>query len=81
MNAQDQKTRESMEKICRDIGQLIGSAMPEGWGFSLLVFEFGGPGGNASYISNARRVDMIKALREQADRLERHEDIRPFSQN
>lgn len=81
MGAKDQKTRESMEQTCREVGKLIGSAMPKGWGFMLLVFEFGGPGGNASYISNARRVDMIYALREQANRLERHEDVPPFSQN
>ena len=32
-------------------------------GFALLVFDFG-DGGNMQYCSNARREDMIAALRE-----------------
>jgi hypothetical protein len=45
-------------------------------GYALIVFELGRPGiGN--YISNAQRADMIKALRETADRLERNQDIAP----
>ena len=45
-----------------------------GWGFALLVFPFGDPG-ISNYISNAQRGDMITALREAADRLEKNEDI------
>lgn len=45
-------------------------------GFALLLFEFNNPGiGN--YISNANRKDMIKSLRETADRLEKNQDIPP----
>jgi hypothetical protein len=44
-------------------------------GFVLIVFEFNEPG--VSYISNAKREDMIKALRETADRLEKNQDIPP----
>lgn len=45
-------------------------------GFALIVFDFDNPGiGN--YISNAERSDMIKSLRETADRLERNQDIPP----
>ena len=80
MNAKDQRTRRGMEAKAREIGRLIGAGMPKGWGFALLLFEFG-PGGNASYISNAERADMIHALREQADVLERHGDTPPFSEN
>lgn len=42
-------------------------------GFCLLVFGFHQPG-IANYVSNAEREDMIEALRETADRLERKED-------
>lgn len=43
-------------------------------GFALVMFEFNHPGiGN--YVSNAKREDMIKALRETADRLEKNQDI------
>lgn len=48
------------------------AGMPKG--FALIVFEFHEPGiGN--YISNADREDMIKALRETADRIEKNEVI------
>lgn len=53
-------------------GVLKDNDMPKG--FALVVFEFHEPGiGN--YISNANREDMIKALRETADRLENNETI------
>jgi hypothetical protein len=45
-------------------------------GFALMLFEFHNPG-IGHYISNAQRDDMIKALRELADRLEEREDIPP----
>lgn len=55
---------ESLETICRDIGRLIQGAMPgTGVGFALLMFDFGG-GGHLTYVSNAQREDMIKALYE-----------------
>lgn len=40
-------------------------------GFVLLVFEFGEKGGRCNYISNgADRADIIKLLREQANRFD-----------
>lgn len=47
----------------QEIGRLIGSQLPPGWGFALLVFTFGG-GGTMTYISNAQRADMVKAMQE-----------------
>lgn len=45
-------------------------------GFALIVFEFNKPGiGN--YISNTTRADMVEALRETADRIEKNEDVPP----
>jgi hypothetical protein len=58
-----------MEQSIRRIADVIAPQLPKGTGFALLVFDFGEKG-HASYISNASREDMIKALREQADRLE-----------
>lgn len=47
-------------------------------GFGLIVFEFGeGENKPGDYISNAIRGDMVKALRETADRIERNEVIPP----
>jgi hypothetical protein len=70
-----------IDKMLRDFAREIDWKLVETFGenkvgFALLVFEFGdreGHGGH--YISNAQRDDMIKALRETADRLERNEDI------
>lgn len=48
-------------------GDLTGNDRTVGW--ALLWFGFGAPG-IASYMSNGQRSDMIKMLRETADRLE-----------
>ena len=60
------------EQRAREIGRAIKAAMPEGWGFTLMLFTFG-DGGNTTWITTARREDAIKAIRELADRLERGE--------
>lgn len=60
---------EAGEKVCRDLGRLIGDRMVPGWGFALVLFTFGDDG-FATYISNADRDGMIKALRECADTIE-----------
>jgi hypothetical protein len=49
-------------------------------GFCLLVFEFHNAG-MANYIANAQRPDMIKALRETADRLEKRQDFKTPEEN
>jgi hypothetical protein len=52
-----------VEVLLRDIGKIIGNRLPEGWGFTLLLFSFG-EGGDLFYISNAQRDDMIRCMRE-----------------
>lgn len=47
----------------RAIGKIIGEALPNGWGFALLVFTFG-EDGTMTYMSNAHREDMLKAMQE-----------------
>ena len=54
---------EKAEKALKEIGELLGKAMPEGYGFNFLMFNFG-EGGNMFYISNAQRADMLKAMKE-----------------
>lgn len=71
-----------VEADARGIAQVIGSRVPPGWGFALMFFEFG-PSGQSTWISNAKRADAVKMLRELADRLERDEaggPVAPFSQ-
>jgi len=54
-----------MEEKARDIGRTIGKSLPKGLGFALLVFDFESQGeGFLTWISNAKRDDMLKALQE-----------------
>lgn len=46
------------------IAEVLDDTMPKGWGFTLLMFEFGTNDGRMNYISNAPREDMISALKE-----------------
>jgi hypothetical protein len=43
-------------------GRGNGGKLPDGWGFALLVFTYGG--GTMTYISSAQRADMILAMQE-----------------
>lgn len=69
---------QAMEAKTREIARVIGPAFDQfGALFALLTFTEGA-GGFASYVSNADRDDMIRALREMADKLERGEDMPPI---
>jgi len=59
MTPQHKASGEQLAKIISDV-------LPEGVGFALLIFDFGepGPGQNLSYISNAKREDMIPTFKE-----------------
>lgn len=52
---------------------LNGGKQPPKTGWCLLVFGMDAPG-IANYVCNTGREDMIKALRETADRLEKKQD-------
>lgn len=49
------------EDVLRKLGQLIGSNLPKGDGFSLHIFTGGGA---MFYISNCPREQVIEALKE-----------------
>ncbi len=51
----------------KDIGKMISSALPKGWGFSLMIFNYGDKG-NMFYISSGKREDMIEAMKEFIER-------------
>jgi hypothetical protein len=61
-------TLPQLEAKCREIGNLLGDAVPPGVGFMLALFDFG-EGGNLTYLSNAAREDMIKMLAEFRNKL------------
>lgn len=52
-----------LEESARKLGRVIGSGMPEGVGFALIMFDFG-KDGHLTWISNADRDDMLRALQE-----------------
>ena len=65
------------QRLLRKIGNYIMqrlSVIAGNHEFALLIFPSGTPG-ITNYISSGQRHDVIKALREAADRLEKKEDI------
>lgn len=62
-----QDERRALEEANRLIADMVSDLLPEGVGFALMLFHFG-EGGFMSYVSNARREDMIRALEEQLER-------------
>jgi hypothetical protein len=62
---------EEVEQKLREIGRMVKSAMPEGFGFTLMIFSYKGgyderdrPLGSMFYMSSAERHTMIEAMRE-----------------
>lgn len=64
-----------MQTLARFLDEYMG-----GCGFALIVFEFGGPC-MTNYISNGKREDMIKALKETVERLEKKQDFMTPNKN
>ena len=60
----DEPIRPEVREQMREIGRLIGSAMPPGFGFALLVFDTNTTSGFMNYISNAQRDDVLTAMKE-----------------
>jgi hypothetical protein len=53
-----------LEALNRNLAAAITPLLPEGVGFSLQTFTMTGGPRHIAYISNARREDMVLALRE-----------------
>lgn len=71
-----------LRKLANVLDEVLAQEFEHRIGFALFVFEFESDKDDkaaldkaANYISNGRREDMIKFLRESADRLENNEDI------
>lgn len=65
-----EKTKIEMRRLGGAIEEALGYLHHKKMGFVLTVFEFGEDSRTGNYISNAKREDVILALRELADRLE-----------
>lgn len=57
-----------LEQKARDIGKLIMKGLPKNVGFTLVLFDFG-VGGNMTYVSNGRRLDILNMLKELHDKI------------
>lgn len=67
--------RQPLEKAeihARDIGRILKASMPEGWGFVLLLVSKGSVG-VMTYLSDCRREDIIKFLKEMVVKFEANE--------
>lgn len=64
------------EKAAQAVAGVINTALPPGYGFALLAFSFG-EGGYLTHVSNANRADLVRVLREAADKIERNVDQPP----
>lgn len=65
----------------KKMGEMVKKMLPKEFGYAILVFPFHNPEGVSNYVSNAVREDMIKVLRETADRLEKKEDFKTPDNN
>lgn len=60
-----QVRNDEIKRILRSLASLINDDyLPEGWGFTLFLFDFNTDKGSIFYMSSADRKDMIKALKE-----------------
>jgi hypothetical protein len=57
----------TMRPVLQRLGGVIGEALPAGWGFNLLLLQYG-EGGSLFYISSAERQDVIAVMREYISR-------------
>lgn len=68
--------REHMQAIAQTLDEFLNPNGKPETGFLLLVFPFGEVDGvthRTNYISNSRRGDVVKLLREQLEHFERQE--------
>lgn len=61
---------DAVKATMRDIAGSIGGALPEGWGFTLLLFQYG-EGGGLFHISSAERADNFRMIREWMAKVEK----------
>jgi hypothetical protein len=62
---------DAIESTLRKLATGLATDIPDGWGFTLFIVEFGEKG-STFYISNTNRQDMIKAMQEFIDKNKQH---------
>jgi hypothetical protein len=53
-----------IQALLKQTAESISKTLPQGWGFTLLLYQFHGEGDSLFYISNAQRKDMMHTFRE-----------------
>ena len=62
---------EQVRSMLQDIAKEIDSKLPDGFGFTLLAYEFGDTENRKMlYVSNSHREDVINAMKEFISRRE-----------
>jgi len=74
MKQLEDMTEPELRELTRMVLDAMSMLLPPGTGFAALFWPIG-QHGVSQYGSNCKREDMIKALRECADRLERRQDV------
>lgn len=54
---------EDVRDTMNRLGNLIGHQLPPGWGFALMIYQYGDDGA-LTWISSAEREGMLKMLQE-----------------
>jgi hypothetical protein len=67
--------QEETNERMRDIGYVIKSLIPPGWGFSLFVFPLEDREGKMNYISTAKREQFLKMIKNFYDRNIENKDV------
>jgi hypothetical protein len=63
---------EDVEFTLRELGAALKDSMPEGWGFTLLMYDYENKHGGATfYLSSGNRDDVLKAMKEFIEKQER----------
>jgi hypothetical protein len=70
----DEMTEPELGDLMASCARKVQATLPPLTGFVILAFEFSSPG-ISQYVANGQRADIVKALREAADRLERRQDV------
>lgn len=74
MHTLDAMTEPELRTLTNKVCHAINQELPPDTGFAVIFFPIGAPG-ISQYGANCRREDMIEALRETAERLERRQDV------
>jgi len=66
---------EALDLLAKRIDEALMTLYGQRMGFALFMFPFSGEGEAGDYVSNATRPNMVKFMREVADRIEVGETI------